>query len=479
LTQRGTAPAVGADRLDRLIDRLGEIPVLTDAEARRERSLDTYWKAAALAGAERHAIADAVVRPRSSEEVAATLAAAVAEGVPVVPRAGGSGSQGGAIPTPGGIVLDVSGLDQILDLDEAALTVRAQAGVSGLALEEWLNERGYVFPHYPASLHLAQVGGYLAAKGSGVLSTKYGKIEDLVASMEVALPSGELARTVSIPRHAVGPDLNQLFIGSEGTLGVITEATLLLRPKPEHRSFRVVAFDDLASGVEAVRRVLQAGWRPAAVRLHDPEATRVNLARVLDVDVSGVKLVLVFDGPRALVETEEREVLRSLTADGGRDEGPEVAEQWWENRFRIYYAPFRPELPSIWGTIDLAGGYGQILPAFEAVRELMLEEYGKYGLVFTGHFSHWHTWGTMVYGRFVLTEPPDDVDAAVAIYDEIWKRSSEVILREGAVINDHHGVGLKLAGDLPAQYGSAWPLLKTIKAALDPTRVMNPDKLGL
>jgi alkyldihydroxyacetonephosphate synthase len=458
---------------------LGEIPFVTDAEVLRESSRDTYWKAAALAAVGRGLLPDAVVRPRSAEEVATTLAAAAAEGVPVVPRGGGSGSQGGAIPDAGGIVLDLGGLDEIIELDEAALTVRAQAGVPGLRLEEWLNERGYTFPHYPASLHLAQVGGYLAAKGSGVLSTKYGKIEELVASIEVALPSGERVRTVPIPRHAVGPDLNQLFIGSEGTLGVITEATLLLRPLPEHRSFRLIAFDDLASGVEAVRRVLQAGWRPAAVRLHDPEATRVNLARILDADVSGVVLVLVFDGPRPLVETEEREVLRSLTASGGRDEGPEIAKAWWENRFRIYYPPFRPELPSIWGTIDLAAGFGRILPAFEAVRDLMLDAYGSYGLTFTGHFSHWYPWGTMVYGRFILTDPPDDVDAAVAIYDEIWRRSSEVILREGAVINDHHGVGLKLAGDMRAQYGSAWPLLEEIKRTLDPKRVMNPNKLGL
>lgn len=461
------------------LDRIGDVPVLTDAEGIRERSLDTYWKAAALARDGRALLPDAVVRPRTAEEVASTLAAAAAEGVPVVPRGGGSGSQGGAVADAGGIVLDLSALDEILELDTSALTVRAQAGVPGLGLEEWLGERGYAFPHYPASLHLAQVGGYLAAKGSGVLSTKYGKIEDLVASMEVALPSGELVRTVPIPRHAVGPDLNQLFIGSEGTIGVITEATLLVTPVPEHRSFRLVGFDDLATGIEAVRRVLQAGWRPAAVRLHDPEATRMNLARVLDVDLSGVNLVLVFDGPKPLVETEEREVLRSLVADGGRDEGPEVAEQWWENRFRIYYPPFRPELPSIWGTIDLAATFGRILPAFEAVRELMLAEYGEHGLVFTGHFSHWYTWGTMVYGRFVLTEPPDDVDAAITIYDEIWRRSSEVILREGAVINDHHGVGLKLADDMAAQYGSAWPLLESIKRALDPTGTMNPGKLGL
>ena len=462
-----------------LVDRIGGVPVLTDLEVRRERSLDTYWKSAALARAGRGPLAAAVVQPRTAAEVASVLEAAVAEGMAIVPRGGGSGSQGGAVPVADEVVLDLSGLDEIVELDETALTVRAQAGVAGLGLEEWLNERGYTFPHYPASLHLAQVGGYLAAKGSGVASTKYGKIEDLVASMEVALPSGDLFRTVPIPRHAVGPDLNQLFIGSEGTLGVITEATLLVRPQPEHRSFRMLSFDDLATGIDAVRRVLQRGWRPAIVRLHDPEATKVNLARVLDTDVSGVKLVIGFDGPAPLVELEQGEVLRSLVADGGRDDGPEIAQAWWDNRFKIYYPPFRPELPSIWGTIDLVATFDRILPAFEAVRELMIADYGRYGLVFTGHFSHWHTWGTMVYGRFVLTEPPDDVDEAVAIYDEIWRRSADVILREGAVINDHHGVGLKLASELVDQMGSAWPVLEKLKGALDPTGTMNPGKLGL
>lgn len=466
-------------KLDRALGRLGDIPVLTDEEARRERSLDTYWKAAALAKVGRNQVADVVVRPRSAEEVATTLAIAAEEGVPVVPRAGGSGSQGGAIPEADGILLDLSALDAIEDLDEQALTVRAGAGVPGLRLEEWLNERGYMFPHYPASLHLAQVGGYLAAKGSGVLSTKYGKIEDLVASMRVALPSGELFETVSIPRHAVGPDLNQIFIGSEGTLGVITDATLLLRSQPEHRSFRAVAFPDLATGLNAVRKALQAGWRPAAVRLHDPEATRMNLARVLDVDVSGVMLIMVFDGPRSLVELEEREVVSSLVADGGEDQGPDLAALWWENRFKIYYAPFKPELPQVWGTIDLAATFSRILPAWEAVRELMLRDYSRYGLVFTGHFSHWYPWGTMVYGRFVLEDPPDDVDEAIRVYEEIWSRTSEVILREGAIINDHHGIGLKLAGDLRAQYGAGWGVLEGLKKTLDPAGVMNPGKLGL
>ncbi|HSI79204.1 MAG TPA: FAD-dependent oxidoreductase, partial [Solirubrobacterales bacterium] len=165
----GARTTAAANRAGRLIDRLGAIPVLSDEDELRARSLDTYWKAAALAKAGRAVVADAVVRPSTPDEVATVLAAAVEEQVPVVPRGGGSGSQGGAVPDAGGVVLDLGGLDRISDLDEEALTVRAQAGVPGLALEEWLNERGYVFPHYPASLHLAQVGGYLAAKGSGVL----------------------------------------------------------------------------------------------------------------------------------------------------------------------------------------------------------------------------------------------------------------------------------------------------------------------
>src|ERR671911_356763 len=280
MAPRAVSPAIAGERLERLRGRLGDVSVLTDAEALRERSRDTYWKAAARAVADRGLVADAVVRPRSPEEVASALAAAAAEGIPVVPRGGGSGSQGGAVPDAGGIVLDLGGLDEIIELDEAALTVRAQAGVPGLRLEEWLNERGYTFPHYPASLHLAQVGGYLAAKGSGVLSTKYGKIEELVASIEVALPSGERVRTVPIPRHAVGPDLNQLFIGSEGTLGVITEATLLLRPLPEHRSFRLIAFDDLATGGGSAPRprgdAAQPGPDPRGRRLRGGARARLR-----------------------------------------------------------------------------------------------------------------------------------------------------------------------------------------------------------
>src|SRR5262245_15725150 len=207
---------------------------------------DTYWPAiAARAAGTPLGRPDVVAVPRHEEEVAAALRLAASYGVPVVAWGGGSGTQGGAVPVNGGLVVDLKGLDRIIEIDERSLTVTAQAGVNGNVLERTLNERGLMLPHYPASSEWATVGGYIAARGSGVLSTRYGKIEDLLLSLRVALPSGELIETVRVPRHAVGPDLTQLFVGSEGTLGIITRATLEIVPLPEERRFVTLQFPDV------------------------------------------------------------------------------------------------------------------------------------------------------------------------------------------------------------------------------------------
>ena len=174
----------------------------------------------------------------------------------------GLGEPGGAVLSEGGIALDLKGLDRIVEVDEASLTVTAEAGVNGQRLEAELNERGLMLPHYPASVDLATVGGYVAARGSGVLSTRYGKIEDLVLALRVVLPTGEVIDTVPVPRHAVGPELTQLFVGSEGTLGVITRATLALRPLPSARRFEAVSFRSLPDGIAAVRAAIARGFRP-------------------------------------------------------------------------------------------------------------------------------------------------------------------------------------------------------------------------
>src|SRR3954447_16226663 len=281
---------------------LGEDAVVTEDARLDAYTADTYWPALhARAAGTPLGRPDVVAVPRSEEDVAAALRVAAAYGVPVVAWGGGSGTQGGAVAVNGGLVVDLRALDRIVEIDDVSLTVTAQAGVNGDVLEAALNERGLMLPHYPASSRWATVGGYIAARGSGVLSTRYGKIEDLVLSLRVALASGDLIDTVSVPRHAVGPDLTQLFVGSEGTLGIITRATLEIVPLPAQRRFVTLAFPTVASGVSAFRTALQAGHRPSVIRMYDEEATRRTFAPVVGEDLDGVCAVVCFEGEPAAV----------------------------------------------------------------------------------------------------------------------------------------------------------------------------------
>src|SRR3954453_18628107 len=257
---------------------------------------DTYWPALhAAAAGNPIARPEVVVRPRTEEEVAAVVAIADAHRTPVVQWGGGWGRQGGCLPIHGGIVIDLTGLDAVLEIDEVSMTVTVQAGKNGRELEAELNACGLMLPHYPASVEWATVGGYIAARGSGVLSTRYGKIEDLLLSLRVATPSGGLMDTVAVPRHAVGPELTQLFVGSEGTLGIITRATLQLAPLPEDRRFAAVSFPSIPSGADAVRRALQLGHRPSVVRMYDEVATRRTFAPVVGEDLTGIYTVFAFE----------------------------------------------------------------------------------------------------------------------------------------------------------------------------------------
>jgi alkyldihydroxyacetonephosphate synthase len=437
---------------------------------------DTYWKAlAARANGSPLGRPDVVVRPASEEDVAATLEVANRRRIPVVPWGGGSGSQGGAVPVEGGIVLDLARLDRIVDVDETSLTVTAEAGVNGLRLEQELNGRGLMLPHYPASVDLATVGGYVAARGSGVLSTRYGKIEDLVLSLRVVLPTGETIETVPVPRHAVGPELTQLFVGSEGTLGVITRATLQLAPLPAKRRFEAVSFATVSDGIAAVRAGMARGLRPSVVRLYDEVATRQTLSPVVGEELDGACAVFAFEGEPAVADAEAAAMLELARGGGGRVLDGRLGEVWWNRRYEFYKPPRHPTLPAIWGTIEAVATYSRIEDVYRGVREA-LRPYERDGLTLKIHLSHWYPWGTMIYGRFVV---PDGGADAIGLHDRIWEDGVRAILDAGGVINDHHGVGLKLAPYMRDQYGPALDTLRRIKEVLDPNRIMNPGKLDL
>jgi alkyldihydroxyacetonephosphate synthase len=452
--------------------------VSTEPEELERYTADTFWKAL-YAQAEGSPLGrpDVVVVPGSEEDVAAVVKFANRTRTPVVPWGGGSGTQGAAIPSMGGIVLDLRGLSRIVDIDETSLTATAQAGINGRTFERALNERGLMFPHYPASVDLATVGGYVAARGSGVLSTRYGKIEDLVMSLRVVTPTGELIDTLATPRHAAGPELTQLYVGSEGTLGVVTRATVALARLPAHRQFEAVLFPSVTAGVEAIRESLHRGNRPSVVRMYDPVATRAVLDPVVNADVQGVCALLVFEGRPEAVEVEVQDTLHLAREQGGELLDRSLSETWWEHRYDFYQPPHHPELPAIWGTIDVVAAYRDIGAVYEALQRTVAQPYADDGLELRMHFSHWYAWGTMIYSRFLIPGGADRPDA-VALHDEIWRAGVEGVLAAGGVMNDHHGVGLKLAPYMRRQWGPAFDELVRIKRALDPNNIMNPGKFS-
>ena len=216
-----------------LTDILGDENVCTRDADKFGHSIDYYWIPEMWhdRGMETPK-ADFIVHPASAEEVSRVVKLANHYHLPVVPWGGGSGSQGGALPVYGGIIVDMKRMNKFLGIDKTALTVTCQTGMIARHLEWQCNKEGYSTMHLPASIACATIGGFLAHRGTGVLSTKYGKIEDMVMSLQVVTPTGEIIRTLPVPRHASGPDLTMLFLGSEGTLGIITEVTLKVHPQP-------------------------------------------------------------------------------------------------------------------------------------------------------------------------------------------------------------------------------------------------------
>lgn len=451
--------------------------VLVEAERLRPYAADTYWRALAADAAGRPlGLPDVAALPRSEEEAAAVVAIAAELGAPIVARGGGSGSQGGAVPTSGGVLLDLTELDRVVELDERSLTVTAQAGVNGRWLEEYLNERGLMLPHYPASAAMATVGGYVAARGSGVLSTRYGKIEDLLVSLRVVNADGSVFDTIPVPRHAVGPELTQLYVGSEGTLGVILRATLQVVPLPETRCFRAVVFGSLPEAIEAVRTAIATGLRPSVVRVYDERSTRESLGPVVGEELGGVCAMLCCEGRRAVAEVEAAELVALAVDSGAREVDGSLAQNWWDHRYDFYEPPHQPQLPEMWGTIEAVATYDRVLDVYAAMQEAIAERFAAAGLVLKSHLSHWYPWGTMIYGRFAIPDPGPDPDR---LHDEVWESGVDAILSAGGLMNDHHGVGMKLAPYMARQHGPALQPLRKIKRALDPDGILNPGKLGI
>jgi len=454
--------------------------VLTDEADRMIYGVDYFWLPRMLVDRGiTPPIPDVVVLPGTVEEIAVIIELANVHNIPVIPWGGGSGTQGGIMPVHGGITIDLKRLNRILEIDTVSQTVTAQAGINGYELECELNAKGFTLPHYPASVHAATLGGYLANRGSGTVSTKYGKAEDLVLAIQVVLPNGCVIRTLPVPNHAAGPGILQIFIGAEGSYGVITEATMRLEQLPEVRRFRSFLFPNFHTGFEAGRRMMLKRLQPLVIRLYDEPSTIKTIKHVLGTEVEhGAYMVLGFDGLADIVAAQENYAYALCRDLGGKDLGEDLGRQWWEHRYDFYFPPKALEFPWMFGTLDTVTTFDKVEPLLRMKKKTLEEKYKEWSLFYYVHVSHWFPWGAMLYDRFIIENPPEDADQALALHNQVWDDATKVNFAHGAVLNEHHGVGLKLARHVRKQYGPAFQVIEAIKSGLDPQNIFNPGKMG-
>ena len=467
--------------LDELADAVGGYDnVSMEMSDRATYGVDYFWLSRMWQDrGEVPPMPDWIVRPGATEEVSKILKIANYYKIPVHTWGGGSGSQGGALPMSGGILMDMKRMCKLIEIDEISRTITAEAGMIFQQLEWYANEKGYSCQHIPSCLTCGTIGGALAHRGIGIMSGKYGKIDDQCLSMEVVLPNGDIINTLPVPKHAAGPDLNQIFIGSEGTLGVITKATFKLFEQPEERRFHAFLFPDKNSGYMAGRDIMQK-VKPSILRFYDEAETTSIIKKIIGFEKKGCFMNLAVEGIKRIVDIEMEIILEIAEKWGAEDLGSDYGEKWFENRITFFYPGHIMDIPQMFGTMDTVATYANVEKIYLAMKKAIYDKYGD-KVRYISHSSHWYEWGCMNYTRFIVDPPnvPQDPEEARRLHNEIWNIGVRAAMANGGVINDHHGIGLKLSRLMKEQYGPAMQVMEALKNQLDPNGIMNPYKLGL
>ncbi|MDF2731485.1 MAG: FAD/FMN-dependent dehydrogenase [Desertimonas sp.] len=466
----GRWPA-GASVSDSVLRELAELaPLATDEQTTAEASRD-WWPLAlhwSLAGAV-PCRAAAVSRPATTQQVAAVAALCHRERIPLTVSAGRSGVSGGAVPAFGGVLLDVTGLRGVGDIDETSGVVEVAAGTFGPELEDELARHDLSVGHFPQSFDLATVGGWIACRGAGQYSTRYGKIEDLVVGLEVVLADGRVVRTGGAPAAATGPDLNALFVGSEGTLGIITRAWLRAHPRPvaEHRA--AYHFASFADGVEACRRILRSGATPAVLRLYDEFE---SLGGGRGGDGTTCTLIVLDEGQRELVDATMAIVARCV--DGATEAGSEVVDAWLVHRNDTSALQSLTRQGYVVDTMEVAAPWSRLVGLSEQVCAALGGV--PHSRSASCHLSHSYSDGACVYFTFLAQPPAGEIEST---YVAMWDAGQRAALAGGGNLSHHHGVGINRSRFMGEALGEGLSVLAAIKQAIDPHGVLNPGKLGL
>lgn len=469
-----------ADPDPELAQALGEIVgasnVCTDFETRLQYGRDCLPHAKYLyrSGQLPGTLPALVVRPADREQVAAVMRLLRGRGVRLIPVGTCSGVLGGSIPLCEEVAVDTSRMDRILTIDAENQLVTVQAGMNGGDFEAALNAAGWTAGHYPQSIHISTVGGWAACRGGGQASSRYGKIEDIVTGLSLVLPDGRSLDVLPNARRAVGPSVKDLFIGSEGTLGIITELTLRIWPLPEVIEDLVVAFPDVMAATRAARRIMQAELRPNILRIYDAEETLSRTGDVAFFRKLPVMTFLAFSGRRRLAEAERDLALEIVAEEGGKAGPATPMEQWRVSRYVSASASWT-EKGYFMDTVEVTLPWSRLVEGYErmsvAVRQISDTVH------FGAHWSHVYPDGACQYMTFRLPPMPDA--EALPLHAAIWDALQEIALDCGGSISHHHGVGVFRGKWMAREHGIGLEILQSVKDALDPGNLVNPGKLGL
>ncbi len=424
---------------------------------------------------------DAVAWPETPDDLRRIFDVSRNEKWAVVPFGGGTSVLRGVEPLAGeknGVVtVDLTRMNRVLSLDKTSRTAHVESGIFGPALEMALSREGFELGHYPQSFEYSTLGGWIAARSAGQNSSGYGRIEDLVVSLRAITPAGEIV-TREVPSSATGPELREVLIGSEGSLGIITDAVIRIHPRPDRMHYESYLFQSFAGGIEALRGLAQDGPVPVVARLSDEAETELSLKQAGADSKWGFKLLRLLGkgdylsrGAHLLLGYPTPKPKKRF--DDALGIGRSPGEHWEKSRFDLPY--FRDTLMDygiLVETLETATGWSNILKLYESVRNAIQSAIP--GAIVLTHVSHLYPDGASLYFTFIADAQGKEI--------ETWKlgkdAASRAILENGGTISHHHGVGMDHRKWLAEERGPLQvEMLRSLKSTLDPDGILNPGKL--
>jgi alkyldihydroxyacetonephosphate synthase len=503
LPERRTAPAFEAD----LQAQLHTDQVHTSDDERLRHSFGrSYRDLVRLRNGLIHNPTDMVLYPQSSEDVERIVQLAVEHDVCLIPFGGGTNIVGCLEPKDRGssrmtATLDLRRMDRLLNLDECSATAEFEAGVYGPELEAALQARGFALGHHPDSFQYSTLGGWIATRSAGTHSNVYGKIEDMIVSLRLVTPTG-LLMTRTLPAASTGPDLNRLIAGSEGTLGIVTQATMRVHPIPEHVEYRMVLFPSFEEGCQALQECIRRDAMPSMARISDELETEMifiskHPAHGVEAILGGAikrwlryrgythpaALFVGFEGTARSAGTLRREVMRLLARHRGFDLGTGAGHKWTLARYDVpYLRDYLMDYEVILDSFETSTVWSNVMPLYHTMKEsigALAQEITGFPAYVGCHISHLYRTGACLYFTVAVrcragTTPTEMLDQ----YNALKSASTAKIVQHGGATSHHHAIGIEHQPWLQQEISPVGlKALRAMKDQLDPMNLMNPGTL--